>query len=248
MVTPPFPSDTKGRTMERYMFEQLVLQTPWFVYNGFWRFVASLAILLLGLIVARQITSWVRRMSTQLIRQRQLNDSPLGVVLEPAVALRGSGLLSTSLFTFVMFLFIAWAGEILGITFFAGLLSLIIGFLPQVLSAIIVMVLGVLLAGVAERVVKQQARKIIPGQAILTGTIASSFTLVMFILIALSELGIASEFIMILFAGFIFAFALAAGIALGLGAKTIVHDALQTMIHEETAHPETNPTSKTTRK
>ena len=72
-------------------------------------------------------------------------------------------------------------------------------------------------------------------QAVLAGTIASSFTLVMFVLIAMSELGIASEFIMILFAGFVFAFALAAGIALGWGSKDIVSHSLSKIVQEETA-------------
>ncbi len=216
------------------MFENFVLNPAWYMYESVWRLFASGAIFITGLLFAGQITRATRRAVSQVMHQKQLQDSPLGVVIEPAAKLRGSGIFSTLLYSAIMFLFIAWAGEILGITFFASIVSMIIGYLPNIFSAIIVLILGVLLAGVAERVVKQQFRKVAPSQAVLAGTAASSFTIIMFFLIALSELGIASEFILILFAGFIFAIALAAGIGLGLGAKAIIADSLENMVKEET--------------
>lgn len=216
------------------MFQQWLLNPPWYVYNGLWRFIASLIILIVGLYVARRITQGIRRAVDHLFRQQQIQESPLGVIFEPATTLRGSGIFSTLIFSVVVFLFIAWAGEVLGITFFSGVLAMFLSYLPSVFSALIVLILGVLLAGVAERTVKQQFRKVAPTQAVLAGTVASSFTLVMFVLIALSELGIASEFILILFGGFVFALALAGGIALGWGAKDIVGHSLQQMVREET--------------
>lgn len=217
------------------MFDRFLVNPPWYLYNGLWRFAASLLILVVGLYVARKVTQAIRQAAAHLLQQKQLQESPIGVLFEPAVALRGSGIFSTFVFALVIFLFIAWAGEVLGITFFSGVLAMFLGYLPSIFSALIVLILGVLLAGVAERTVKQQFRKVASSQAVLAGTIASSFTLVMFVLIALSELGIASEFIMILFAGFVFAFALAAGIALGWGSKDIVSHSLSQMVQEETA-------------
>jgi hypothetical protein len=227
------------------MFESIVFNPSWYLYESVWRFVASVAILLTGVIAARQITKGIRRTVSKVVQQSQLQDSPLGVVVEPATTLRGSGIFSTVLFSSIMFLFVAWAGEILGITFFANIVNMIATYLPSIFSALIVLILGILLAGVAERVVKQQFRRVAPSRAVLAGTAASSFTLIMFVLIALSELGIASEFILILFAGFIFAIALATGIGLGFGAKEIIADSLENMVKEETQVRQRSKTKKT---
>ena len=227
-------AQSQETSYNRNMFENIVLNPSWYLYDSVWRFIASVAILLFGFIFARRITKGVRQAVSRVAEKRQLHDSPLGVVVEPAVALRGSGIFSTVVFSSIMFLFIAWAGEVLGITFFASIVAMIVSFMPSLFSALIVFIFGVLLAGVAERVVKQQFRRVSPSRAVLAGTAASSFTLIMFVMIALSELGIASEFILILFAGFIFSIALAAGIGLGFGAKEIIADSLENMVKEET--------------
>lgn len=216
------------------MFDTLITTLPTYLDNGFWRFLASLLILLLGLYSAGQITKWARQATSQLFHQKQVQESPLGVLFEPAASFRGSGLFSTVLYSIVMFMFIAWAGEILGITFFSTVMTMFVHYLPSVLSAFIVLIMGILLAGIAERAVKQQFRKLASSQAVLAGTITSSFVMVMFVLIALSELGIASAFIMILFGGFVLAFALALGIAFGFGAKEMVANALHQMVKDET--------------
>jgi len=226
------------------MFESFVFNPSWYLYESVWRFVASAAILLTGVLAASQITKAVRQSVSKLVHQSQLQDSPLGVVVEPATTLRGSGIFSTVVFSSIMFLFVAWAGEILGITFFANIVNMIATYMPSIFSALIVLILGILLAGVAERVVKQQFRRVAPSRAVLAGTAASSFTLIMFVLIALSELGIASEFILILFGGFIFAIALATGIGLGLGAKEIIADSLESMVSEETQVRQRTKTKK----
>ena len=216
------------------MLDTFLATLPTYLDNGFWRFFASLLILLLGLYSASQVTKWARQSVSKLFHQKQVEESPLGVLFEPAASFRGSGLFSTVLYSFVMFMFIAWAGEVLGITFFSSVITMLVHYFPNVLSALIVLIIGLLLAGIAERAVKQQFRKLASSQAVLAGTITSSFVMVMFVLIALSELGIASAFIMILFAGFVLAFALALGIAFGFGAKDMVSNALHQMVKDET--------------
>ncbi len=203
------------------------------VSGAVWRVALSVLVLIIGLIISRKLTQFVRRSFKAVFGRRLVQDSPLGSIFESTHALKGSGVFSNLVFWTIMLLFLSIAGEILGITLFTNFVSLILGFVPRVLSALIVLGFGVVIAGVAERVVKKQFKRLAPQQSVLAGTLASYFTLSLFALIALSELGIASDFILVLFAGFILATALSIGLAIGLGAKDLVRESLTSMVNEE---------------
>lgn len=204
-----------------------------FLSVSFWRVLVSALVLIVGWLVARSLTRWIRRMARQLSQQSIIKDSPLASLVDSSHVLSGSGAFSAVVFWMIMLLFLAIAGEALGILLFTELVSVIVGFLPRVLSAAIVLVLGVVLAGVLETLSKRQYKRYAPEQAVLVGTMVGYTTLGLFVLIAISELGIASQFILVLFAGFVLMIALAAGLAFGLGAKGVVANALEQMVQRE---------------
>lgn len=201
--------------------------------SGIGRVILSVIILLLGFFVAGQITRLARRATRNILTREPVQDSPLGALFESTNALKGSGILSAALYWFVVFIFLSIAGELLGITFFTRIVSLLVSSIPSILSALIVFLFGVVISGLIERLVKQQFKRVAPQQAVLAGTLASYVSLALFVMIALSELGIASDFILILFGGFVFATALALGIAFGFGAKDLVSDMLSSMVNDE---------------
>lgn len=213
-----------------------------------WRLILSLAILFVGFVVAQQVTKWLRRRVSNLMSSDMISNSPVGTLAETSNALKGTGIVSGIIYWSVVFLFIAIAGELLGITLFTNIVAMIMSFVPSLLSAIIVFILGVMISGVAERVVKQQLKRFAPQQSVLVGTLVSYTTMALFTLIALSELGIASNFILVLFSGVVFATALAVGLALGFGSKGLVEDMLRAMVNEESARRVTSPAKKNTKK
>lgn len=203
------------------------------VYGSLLRLFLSVLVLLIGVYVARKLTGFLRDLGRSLVDRKTVIESPLGTLFESTQALRGSGVFSHIIFWTVMLVFLSISGEILGITLFTNLVSLIMGYIPMVLSALIVFGFGVVISGVVERVVKKQFKRLAPQQSVLAGTLASYFTLSVFGLIALSELGIASDFILVLFAGFVLASAMSIGLAVGLGAKDLVRESLTSMVNEE---------------
>jgi hypothetical protein len=68
---------------------------------------------------------------------------------------------------------------------------------------VLILFIGVLLAGLLESVVKGAIRSIDGRSARLFGKLSSYLVLVMAVMIALSELGIARDFILVLFTGFV---------------------------------------------
>ncbi len=125
----------------------------------------------------------------------------------------------------VLTFFIA-ATNILGLGTVSNVLGGVLGYVPNILSAVIVMAIGVLLAGIIEGVVKGALASVDLQTSRLMGKIASYTVVTITTLAAFAELKIASSFINILFIGFVTMLALGFGLAIGLGAKDLVGQVL----------------------
>lgn len=125
----------------------------------------------------------------------------------------------------VLTFFIA-ATNIVGLSAVSMVLSGVLGYIPNVISAAIVLALGVLIAGIVEGVVKGALASLDLKTSRLMGKVASYTVVTISTLAAFSELKIASGFINILFIGFVSMLALGIGLAIGLGAKDVVGQAL----------------------
>ena len=80
------------------------------------------------------------------------------------------------------------------------------------------------LVGIIEGVVKGSIKSIDGKSSRLLGKISSYMVITITLLAAISELGIASEFIYIMFVGFVTTMTLGFGLALGLGGKGLVEN------------------------
>ena len=81
------------------------------------------------------------------------------------------------------------------------------------ISAILILVIGLLLAGLVESLVKGSIKTIDGKSARLLGKLASYLVVILAVMIAISELGIAQEFILVMFVGFVSFLALGLGLA-----------------------------------
>lgn len=127
----------------------------------------------------------------------------------------------------VVLIFFIAATNVLGLTSVSDLLVGILGYLPSVFSAVIVLAIGVLLAGIVEKLVKGALVSIDLHTSRLMGKVASYTVVTIAALASLSELRIATEFVSILFIGFVAMLSLGLGLALGLGGKDLVAKLLE---------------------
>jgi len=119
-------------------------------------------------------------------------------------------------------LFLVASVNILGLTSVSDFLNNIILGVPTLVATIIILVVGVVIAGFLEKMVKGSLGSSDPAFGRLVGKVVSYATMTLFILAAISQLGIARFFIETTFTGFIAALALGIGISLGLGSKDLV--------------------------
>lgn len=125
----------------------------------------------------------------------------------------------------VLTFFIA-ATNIVGLGAVSAVLSGVLTYIPNVLSAVIVLAIGVLLAGLVESLVKGALASVDLKTSRLMGKVASYTVITIAVLAAFSELKIAESFINILFIGFVAMLTLGFGLAIGLGAKDVVGEIL----------------------
>ncbi|MEN9921230.1 MAG: hypothetical protein RLZZ517_208 [Candidatus Parcubacteria bacterium] len=97
--------------------------------------------------------------------------------------------------------------------------GIVIGYLPQVIVAVLILVVAIVLSEVMRKVVVAAAKAAGVHKAGLLGSITKWSIWIFAILAALFQLNIAATFIQTLFTGVVVAFSVALGLAFGLGAK-----------------------------
>jgi hypothetical protein len=128
--------------------------------------------------------------------------------------------LGTLVMWFVIIVFLVASLEILGLTRVTIFLqTVVLLYLPQVIVAALILILGAVVAEVAKNLVSGSARAAGAHGANLAGSVAKWAIWVTAILAALNQLGVATEFVQTLFTGIVVAASLAFGLAFGLGGK-----------------------------
>jgi small-conductance mechanosensitive channel len=121
---------------------------------------------------------------------------------------------------FIIVVFLVAAFDVLGLTQVNLFLQqVVIAYLPRVLVAALVLLVGGVIGDITERVVVTAARTAEIRSAHFAGTIAKWAIWIFAILVALSQLGIAAAFSQTLFTGIVIALSLALGLSFGLGGQ-----------------------------
>lgn len=121
---------------------------------------------------------------------------------------------------FIIIAFLVASLEIIGLREVTAFLrDVVLGYLPQVFIATLVLVIASVLAMAMRRIVNSSARAANIRSADMLGGMAYYAIWIFGFLIALNELGIAPQFMQILFTGIIAMLAIAGGLAFGLGGK-----------------------------
>lgn len=97
--------------------------------------------------------------------------------------------------------------------------AVVLGYLPQVIVAVLILLVAAVVADAAHRVVTGGARAAHMKSAALLGSIARWAIWIFALLAALAHLQVATAFVQTLFTGVIVALALAVGLAFGLGGQ-----------------------------
>lgn len=187
------------------------------------KFVAGLLVLLIGIIVA----SILRQVVLEILKA--LNIEPFlrkyGVP-EAKDELNWSHILAEIVRWFVIVLFLVPTADVWGLTQVAIVLNSVVAYIPKVLSATIIALVGLVVAQLSHNVVLASVHGVSKDSAKTVATV-TRWAIVVFVLLAVvSELGVAANLIQILFTGFVAMLAIAGGIAFGLGGQSAAKDTI----------------------
>lgn len=187
------------------------------------KIIAALAVFIVGSAIANALKGLVTKGLDTLKLSKALTNTPIEHFIKNAeVSKRIEQIVGSVVYWLIMLVIIQTSIAILGLTSLSHILERILSFIPNIISAVLIIFFGVILSGLVESLVKGSIKSIDPKTGRALGKISSYLVMTVAILISISEIGIASEFILILFIGFVGAVSLGLGLALGLGGKDLV--------------------------
>ena len=201
------------------------------VLNQLATFIPNLLGAILVLVIGWLAGSWLKFLVSKILGAVKLNTLVTGTVIDSFLKKAEIGgkvedILGNTVRWLTIFIFFIAAVNILGLSTVSQVLNNILGYIPKVFSAAIVLLAGVLLAGLVESLVKGAVGSVAVSVSRFLGKLASWIVVIFATLAAISELGIAANFINTLITGTIAMLSLGLGLALGLGSKDLVKEIL----------------------
>lgn len=192
------------------------------MFWGVSQFVPSLLVAILIFIIGWVVGAAIGKLVMQAIDMLKV-DAALrsagveGVVERAGFRLHSGKLVGELVKWFFIVVFLVAALDVLGLTDVTAFLrGVVLLYIPQVIVAVLILLVSAVLADVADRVVAGSARAAGISAAGLLGTITRFAIWIFAVLAALDRLGV-TPLIQTLFTGVMVAFALAFGLAFGLG-------------------------------
>ncbi len=185
--------------------------------------IAAVLIILAGVLVGK----WLRWFTVKLLETVRLSaaikDTAVEKFLQKAeITATIEHVIGNIVRWLVILVFFIAATNLLGLSPVSDFLTSILRYIPNVISAALILTVGVIVAGLVESLVKGSLAQINASTGRLVSKIASYMIMVFTILAAFAELNIASDLINTLFIGFVAMLAIGLGLAFGLGAKDLV--------------------------
>lgn len=205
------------------------------------RLAAALGILMVGLAIAKMVERGTDIALRRIGFDGWMREGGVTEALERAgTTLDPSSVIARLVFWTVMLLVILLSANALGITAVSVLFAELLAYIPSVITAVVVLVIGILLGEFVKDLVLASAGTL-PGGVNL-GRAAKAAVVLLAVFMALEQLDIAQDIILVFFIAVVGAAALATGLAFGLGgqevAKQITRDWYERARHAEAQREE----------
>lgn len=190
-------------------------------------FLAAIIIFLFGLVLAKWTKALVVKVLSAIKLDQALRKAGLDSYLNKADIRGKIEVFFGELVRWLIVLVFSMAAvNILGLTAVSSVLNSLLSYIPSIISAVLILTIGVLLAGLVESLIKGAVSQLDRRISRMLAKIASYLVVIVASLAAINELGIAQSLINTLFIGVVATLTLGIGLAIGLGAKDLVSKVL----------------------
>ncbi|MDD5738985.1 MAG: hypothetical protein PHY72_03645 [Candidatus Pacebacteria bacterium] len=207
------------------------LQSFW---GGFISFVPKLIGAAIVFIVGWLISVWIGKLIALILKKAKFDSifekAKWQEAMEKAEFKMDMSEFVGSLIKWILIIvFLLAAVEILGMTQFAGFLSGIVAWLPNVVISVAIFIVAVVAADFFEKMMKAFVGKMNVKFVGMAGAIVKWAVWIFALLAILGQLGIAPEIIQILVTGVVALIVIAGGLAFGLGGKDMAKETLDNL-------------------
>lgn len=205
------------------------LQNLWVGFIGFIpSLIGALVVLIVGLIVAAGLGTLIEKIFDSVRLDSFLARLGLVPYFERAgLRLRAAHFLGRLVYWFIVVAFLLAASDILGLFALSDFLRQVLGYLPNVIAAVLIMLAAVVVGNFLKRLVSASVLSARLHAAHFLGTLTWWAIVVFGFLAALVQLNIATSIINSIITGFIAMLALAGGLAFGLGGRDYAADLIR---------------------
>ena len=198
----------------------------------------ALLVLVLGWIIGGMLGRVIAKGFTKLKLDEALDKAGVDDLSERAgYAFKPGQFVGSLVKWFVVLVFAVVAFDILGlsqVTVFAR--EVVLGYLPQVFAAALILFVGVLVAQLAKDLLMGALRGAGSKNVELYGKLTYALVLAFSIMAVLNQLQIAADLVQILFMGIVFALSLGTGLAFGLGGRDAAGKYINSMTGSKPDH------------
>lgn len=179
-------------------------------------------ILTIGWIIARIIKTLVTKL-LRTIKLDQLSDNINldGILAKGGISYSLSELIGVICYWLALLITFVVAINAIGLTVAADLLNRIVLYVPNIIAAVFILILGMFVATLLSNIVKTAANNAGVSQAKLLGKVVEVAVIIFAVAITLEQLGIAAKVIELTISIILASLGLGAALAFGLGCKDI---------------------------
>lgn len=189
------------------------------------KFFGALVVLLVGVVVAYVLKALVVRLLKAIKVQPYANKVRLNEVFPGKYDV--AELVGDLVKWFFIIVFLLQALSIAELLAVTDLVNDLLGYIPSVLAAVVLVLVGSVVADLVNRVVVNAARMVGAVTAAMLGQVARYAIWVVVVFTALAQLGVNTLFLDRLFTAIVVMLALAGGLAFGLGGQSTAKDWLE---------------------
>ncbi len=205
------------------------------IYNALNRFVSflpaligALLILVIGWFISGFIANLIERGLKAVGLESAVERSGIGeFVRRSGTTMTTSGIIATLIKYSIFLIFVQAAANVLGIQQITEITNSIILYIPNVIVAIAIIVIGTFIAKFLSGLVRSSVSELGVGNPNLLAKLTQYAVVGFSIIAAINQLGIAETVVNTLFFGLVAAIALAIGLAFGLGGREVAAEITQ---------------------
>lgn len=190
--------------------------------------IGAAIILIVGWIVSGLLARLIEKALKAIGFERAVEHSGIGdFIKRSGTRLTTSGVIATLVKYFVFLVFVQAAANVLGIPQLTEIINRIILFIPNVVIAMAIIVIGALIARFLSGLVRSSVSELGVGNPNLLATLTQYVVIGFAVIAAIDQLGIAATLVNTLLIGLIGSVALALGLAFGLGGRDVAKEMTQ---------------------